>query len=103
VLAITGWIVLSDGLIDRNGKPIGTDFSNVYAAGVMTLQGHAAEAYDPPHQDAMERAVFDGRDVPFFGWHYPPFFPGIAAITAALPYAVVSHCGYAQACWPISR
>src|SRR5438105_147271 len=23
------WIALADGLIDRNGKPIGTDFSNV--------------------------------------------------------------------------
>ena len=29
-LAFAGWIAVSDGLIDRNGKPIGTDFSNVY-------------------------------------------------------------------------
>ena len=29
VIAIAGWIALSDGLIDRNGKPVGTDFSNV--------------------------------------------------------------------------
>ena len=28
-LAVTGWIAVSDGLIDRNGKPLGTDFSNV--------------------------------------------------------------------------
>lgn len=87
VAAIAGWIALSDGLIDRNGKPLGTDFSNVYAAGVLTLQGQAADAYDPPLQHAMEKAVFDGRDVPFFGWHYPPFFFAIAAITALLPYA----------------
>jgi len=87
ILAIAGWIALSDGLVDRNGKPIGTDFSNVYAAGVLTLEGKAAEAYDPPLQHAMEKAVFDGRDVPFFGWHYPPFFFAIAAVTAALPYA----------------
>jgi len=86
-IAIIGWIALSDGLIDRNGKPIGTDFSNVYAAGVLTAQGRAAEAYDPPRQHAMEKAVFDGREVPFFGWHYPPFFFAIAAIVAALPYA----------------
>src|ERR1700753_1695208 len=85
--AIVGWVALSNHLIDRNGKPIGTDFSNVYAAGVMTLQGRAADAYDPSRQHAMERAVFDGRDVPFFGWHYPPFFLAIAAVTAALPYA----------------
>ncbi|MGC2780419.1 MAG: glycosyltransferase family 87 protein [Bradyrhizobium sp.] len=87
IVAIAGWIALSDGLVDRNGKPIGTDFSNVYAAGVLTLQGKSADAYDPPLQHAMEKAVFDGRDVPFFGWHYPPFFFAIAAITAMLPYA----------------
>jgi alpha-1,2-mannosyltransferase len=31
-LAAIGWIARSDGLIDRNGKPLGTDFSSVYAA-----------------------------------------------------------------------
>jgi alpha-1,2-mannosyltransferase len=86
-LAIFGWIALSDGLIDRNGKPIGTDFSNVYAAGVLTWQGHPDEAYDPARQHAAEQAVFGGRDVPFFGWHYPPFFFAIAFVVAALPYA----------------
>jgi hypothetical protein len=86
-VAILGaWIVSSDGLIDRNGKPIGTDFSNVYAAGKLALAGHAADAYDPPGQHAAERAVF-GRDVPFFGWHYPPFFFAIAALVATVPYA----------------
>ena len=37
---------MSDGLIDRNGKPLGTDFSNVYAAGTLTWQGRPADAYD---------------------------------------------------------
>lgn len=81
-----GWIVASDGLIDRAGKPIGTDFSNVYAAGTLALQGRAADAYDPPLQHAAEKAVF-GREVPFFGWHYPPFFFAVAALVAILPYA----------------
>ena len=39
VLVFAGWIAVSDGLIDRNGKPIGTDFSNFYAAGTLTWQG----------------------------------------------------------------
>jgi glycosyl transferase family 87 len=86
-VAIVCWIALSDRLIDRNGKPIGTDFSNVYVAGMLTLQGKAANAYDPPLQHAAEKAVFDGREVPFFGWHYPPFFFAIAASTSLLPYA----------------
>ncbi len=87
IAILGGWIIGSDGLIDRNGKPIGTDFSNVYAAGTLALQGHAADAYSPPLQHAAERAVF-GRDVPFFGWHYPPFFFAIAALVATMPYAL---------------
>jgi hypothetical protein len=85
-VAIVGWIALSDGLIDRNGKPVGTDFSNVYAAGRLTWQGRPAEAYDPPLQHAAEKAVFGGREVPFYGWHYPPFFFAVAFLVAAVPY-----------------
>jgi hypothetical protein len=86
-IAIAGWIALSDGLIDRNGKPVGTDFSNVYAAGTLTWQGRPAEAYEPALQHAAEKATFGGREVPFFGWHYPPFFFAVAFIVAAFPYA----------------
>src|SRR3981081_3582864 len=90
-LAMAGWIAVSDGLIDRNGKPLGTDFSNVYAAGTLTWQGRPAEAYQPAFQHAAEKAVFGGRDVPFFGWHYPPFFFAVAFLVAAVP----SACGHA--------
>lgn len=86
-IAMAGWIALSDGLIDRNGKPVGTDFSNVYAAGSLTWQGRPAEAYEPALQHAAERAVFGGREVPFYGWHYPPFFFAIAVLVASVPYA----------------
>jgi len=85
--AMVGWIALSDGLIDRNGKPIGTDFSNVYAAGTLTWQGRPAEAYAPARQHDAEKAVFGGRQVPFYGWHYPPFFFVIAFLVASIPYA----------------
>ena len=66
VLAISlagliGLVATSQHLIDRNGKPIGTDFSNVYAAGVLTLSGKAPDAYDPKLQHAAEIAVFEGR------------------------------------------
>jgi len=97
VLAISlagliGLLATSQHLIDRNGKPIGTDFSNVYAAGVLTLSGKAPDAYDPKLQHAAEIAVFEGRDVPFFGWHYPPFFLMIAALLALMPYALALLC-----------
>jgi hypothetical protein len=86
-LAIASWIAVSDGLIDRNGKPLGTDFSNVYAAGSLTWQGRPGEAYEPARQHAAEKTVFGGRDVPFYGWHYPPFFFAVAVLVAAVPYA----------------
>jgi MFS family permease len=87
IAALAVWAALSDGLVDRNGKPLGTDFSNVYAAGTLVRQGHPADAYDPERQHAAEVAVFAGRRVPFFGWHYPPFFLAVAALLAHLPYA----------------
>jgi hypothetical protein len=87
VVVFAGWIAVSDGLIDRTGQPIGTDFSNVYAAGTLTWQGRSADAYAPALQHAAEKAVFGGREVPFYGWHYPPFFFAIAVLVAAVPYA----------------
>src|SRR6202022_3791385 len=87
IVAFAGWIALSDRLVDRNGQPIGTDFSNVYAAGRLICQGRAAEAYEPTLQHAAEQAVFDGREVPFYGWHYPPFFFAIAFLVGAFPAA----------------
>jgi alpha-1,2-mannosyltransferase len=86
-ISVAGWVAVSNGLIDRNGKPVGTDFSNVYAAGMLTWQGRPAEAYVPALQHAEEKAVFGGREVPFYGWHYPPFFFAVAVLVAAVPYA----------------
>jgi hypothetical protein len=91
IVAVAGWIAISGGLLDRNGKPLGTDFSNVYAAGTLTWEGRSADAYEPARQHEAEKAVFGGREVPFYGWHYPPFFFAIAAVVALLPYA----CGLA--------
>jgi len=57
-VAIVGWIALSDGLVDRNGKPIGTDFSSFYAAGSLALEGRAASAYDMAAHYIRERRLF---------------------------------------------
>jgi alpha-1,2-mannosyltransferase len=86
-IATVVWIALSHGLIDPNNKPLGTDFSNVYAAGTLAINGKAGTAYDWPSQYAAEKALFDGRDVPFYGWHYPPLFLMVAALLALFPYA----------------
>jgi alpha-1,2-mannosyltransferase len=78
-------IATSDGLNDRFGRPLGTDFSNVYAAGTYVLEGQLAVPFDPPRQYAREQAIF-GQTTPFYGWHYPPFFLGLAALLATMPY-----------------
>jgi glycosyl transferase family 87 len=86
VAAMAIWIALADGLVDRNGQPIGTDFSNVWAAGRLALDGQPDGPYDLSRQYAAERAIFDGRDVPLYGWHYPPIFLLVAAALALIPY-----------------
>jgi alpha-1,2-mannosyltransferase len=78
-------IATSNGLNDRFGRPLGTDFSNVYAAGSYVLDGQATAPFDPAKQFAREKAIF-GPATQFYGWHYPPFFLGLAALLATMPY-----------------
>lgn len=84
-LAMIGWIASADGLVDRNGKPIGTDFSSFYAAGSLALAGHAGDAYKMAEHHAREQATF-GADTPYYSWNYPPVFFLIVAPLATLPY-----------------
>lgn len=81
-----GWLIAtSDGLNDVKGRPLGTDFSNVYAAGTYVLDGEPTQPFDWPAQHAREQQIF-GAKTPFYGWHYPPFFLFIAAPLALMPY-----------------
>jgi alpha-1,2-mannosyltransferase len=85
-------VVTAHGAVDLRGRPLGTDFSNVYAAGTNVLDGNAASAFDPVEQYARERAIF-GTGTQFYGWHYPPFFLFVAVALALMPY------GLALAVW----
>jgi hypothetical protein len=80
-------LVSSDGVNDYQGRPLGTDFANVYAAGTYVREGRPELAFDPPAQHAREQKIF-GAATPFYGWHYPPFFLFIAGLLALMPYAV---------------
>jgi hypothetical protein len=71
--------------LDYSGRPIGTDFSNVYTAGVAVLHGQPELPFDPEKQYHAEQAIF-GHATPFYGWHYPPYFLLIAAPLATMPY-----------------
>jgi hypothetical protein len=87
VVAIVGWIALSNGLIDPNGKPLGSDFSSFYAAGSLVLDGRATDVYDMAAHYARERQLF-GATTPYYGWLYPPIFLLIATPLALMPYAL---------------
>ncbi|QWG12360.1 DUF2029 domain-containing protein [Bradyrhizobium sediminis] len=84
-LAAVGWIALSDGLIDRNGKPIGTDFASFYAAGSLVLDGRAGDVYNMAAHYAREQQIF-GAAMPYYGWLYPPIFLLVATPLALMPY-----------------
>ncbi len=88
-------VVTAHGGIDRQGRPLGTDFSNVYAAGSYVLDGNPTAPFDPSRQFARERALF-GPATPFYSWDYPPYFLFIAAALAEMPY------GLALAVWQAS-
>lgn len=74
------------GTLDRFGRPLGTDFSNIWTAGRMALDGQAAEAWDWTKHYRVQQAEHGSVEVPFYGWHYPPPFLLLAAGLGFLPY-----------------
>jgi alpha-1,2-mannosyltransferase len=80
-------IVTANGLVDQQGRPLGTDFSDVYAAGTLALDGHPDAAVDPVREYAREQQIF-GSTTQFYAWLYPPFYLLLAAILALMPYGV---------------
>jgi hypothetical protein len=85
-LAGIGFLLATcNGFNDYQGRPLGTDFSDIYAGGTYVLDGTPALAFDPPLQHAREQAIF-GAATPFYGWCYPPFLLFVAAVLALMPY-----------------
>jgi alpha-1,2-mannosyltransferase len=80
-------VVTATGGVDLQGRPIGTDFSNVYAAGTYVLEGDFQAPFDSVQQFARERSIF-GEATQFYGWHYPPYFLFVAAALAWMPYGL---------------
>jgi len=87
-------VVTATGGVDLQGRPIGTDFSNVYAAGTYVLEGNFQAPFDSVQQFARERSIF-GEATQFYGWHYPPYFLFVAAALAWMPYGLALFVGQA--------
>ncbi|MBI5113880.1 MAG: DUF2029 domain-containing protein [Rhodovulum sp.] len=77
----------SDGWTDWQGRPLGTDFSCFWTAGLLVLDGRPALAFDPATLHGLLRAIF-GPDTAFYGWLYPPPFLLVAGLLALMPYPV---------------
>lgn len=77
------------GTLDAWGRPLGSDFSGIYAAGRLALEGRTTAVYDWARHAAAQRAAHgtgEGGELPFYPWHYPPVFLLVAAPLALLPY-----------------
>lgn len=81
----------ANGPNDFLGRPLGADFSDVYAAGKLAGVGVPQDAYDFVRHYEAEKAIF-GLQTPFYGWHYPPFFLTVAKALAHLPYLSALLC-----------
>jgi hypothetical protein len=76
-----------DTIYDSRGWPIGVDFSQVWAAGVMVLRGQAEAVYDFAAHYAVQQELF-GENAPYLLWLYPPNHLMVAGTLANLPYLV---------------
>ena len=81
------WLVLSGGSpADPSGKPVGTDFINMYGASVAALSGNAAGAYDPAIHHAIQTRVIGVDSPDYFAFHNPPPYLFAVLPLALLPY-----------------
>lgn len=98
-LAILYLLVTAHGTLDTWGRPLGTDFSDVWTAGQMALDGRAPAAWDWAAHYQVQQAVHGDPHVPFYGWHYPPPFLLLAAALASLPYLAALLVWQAASLW----
>ena len=84
-LALVLLVATSTGNLDRFGRPLGTDFSEIWAAGIEANAGHPAQPYDNAAHYAEQQLLF-GPATSFYVWPYPPYFLALAAVLALLPY-----------------
>lgn len=78
-------VVTANGLSDRFGRPLGTDFSSFYAAGTLVDDGLPAAPFDLATHYAREQKIF-GNGTPDYSFSYPPTFLLVAAALALLNY-----------------
>jgi hypothetical protein len=84
VVILGGAVWHGQWLVDAQGRPIASDFVNVWAAGKLTADGHPALAYDWSVHKSMEVRAVGHAFANYYGWHYPPPFLAVAALLATV-------------------
>jgi hypothetical protein len=79
-------LATAHGTLDGRGRPLGTDFSQVWTAGRMVLDGRAADVWNWDAHRAVQLDFHGPRLTEWYGWHYPPPFLLVAAALATMPY-----------------
>jgi hypothetical protein len=90
LIGAVGWIALSSGGLDRQAKPIGTDFVGFYTASRLALDGRPNLAYNVGVHWAAQRALFDSK-VGYTAFFYPP-----PALLVCLPLALAPYFVFAR-------
>lgn len=85
ILSASSWMLLSQDLLDPQGKPIGYDFLTFWSVSQLSLDGEPAAAFDVEKLFAVEQATVPGIDKPFL-WHYPPTFQLVTLPLSLVPY-----------------
>jgi arabinofuranan 3-O-arabinosyltransferase len=75
-------------IVDANGRPIVTDFMEVWVAGRFALAGTSVAAYDWHAHHAAQAALVGHDFQGVLNWSYPPLFLFVAALLACLPYTI---------------
>jgi hypothetical protein len=70
---------------DWMGRPLGPDFSEIWAAGQEVREGQPDRVYDIEAHRQKQAELF-GASPDFYMWSYPPYFLAAAGLLAALPY-----------------
>lgn len=79
------WILTGSGMLDRNGKLIGSDFLTMYAGSLFAHTGDPGRAYElAPFHQAQVQVV--GTDLQPLMWRYPPIAFLIVWPLSLLPY-----------------
>ena len=85
ILSASGWALMSQNMLDPQGKPIGYDFLTFWSASQLAIDGEPAAAFDVEKLFEVEQATVPGIDKPFL-WHYPPTFQLVTLPLSLVPY-----------------